>query len=142
MLGVTPSLEDDFAIECDFTAGGIEEYFASGITEDRNVEKVVCEAWKGMGHPGIGPEWTRQRQCLTLGMSKRGGVQYVSIIRAKMAIRLHPLTPNTLGVLVIMAVMPPKAPIVMTALTAGSVVSSNLISMREAHGGWGLDQFC
>jgi hypothetical protein len=34
MSGVSPSAKDDLAIECDFAAGGIEEYFAAGVTED------------------------------------------------------------------------------------------------------------
>ena len=32
MLGVAPSAEDDFTIECDFATGGIEENLASGVT--------------------------------------------------------------------------------------------------------------
>jgi hypothetical protein len=36
MLGVTPPLEDDFAIKSNFANGGIEEYFATGIAEDCN----------------------------------------------------------------------------------------------------------
>ena len=54
MSGVSPSAKDDLAIECDFTAGGVEEYFATGVTEDWNGEKIVCQPWKGMGHSGIG----------------------------------------------------------------------------------------
>jgi hypothetical protein len=42
-----------------------------------------------------------------------------------------------LGELVMMQVMLVNAPIAMTALTAGSVVSSNLISMGGALGGGG-----
>ncbi len=36
MFGVTPPLEDDFAIKSYFTTGGVEEYFATGIIEDCN----------------------------------------------------------------------------------------------------------
>ncbi len=59
------------------------------------------------------------------------------IIKARPAMRTQPLIPNTLGELVMTVVMPVKAPIVMTALTAGSVVSLNLSSMREACGNGG-----
>ncbi len=34
MFGVTPPLEDDFAVKNYFTTGGIEEYFATSIVED------------------------------------------------------------------------------------------------------------
>ncbi len=34
MLGVTPPSEDDFAIKSYFATGGIEEYFATRISED------------------------------------------------------------------------------------------------------------
>ena len=34
MLGVAPPLEDDFAVESYFASGSMEEYLASGITED------------------------------------------------------------------------------------------------------------
>jgi hypothetical protein len=54
MSGVSPSAKDDLAIECDFAAGGVEEYFATGITENWNGEKIVCQTWKGMGHSGVG----------------------------------------------------------------------------------------
>ena len=54
MSGVTPSAKDDLTVECDFAAGGVEEYFATGVTEDWNGEKIVGQTWKGMGHPGIG----------------------------------------------------------------------------------------
>ncbi len=57
------------------------------------------------------------------------------IVRAKPAMRTHPLIPNALGELVMMVVMPAKAPIAMTALTAGSAASSNVSSMGEARGG-------
>jgi hypothetical protein len=37
MLGITPPLEDDFAIKSNFaTLGGIEEYFVTGVAEDSN----------------------------------------------------------------------------------------------------------
>ncbi len=36
MLGVTPPLEDDFAVKSYFATSGIEEYFATGIAEDCN----------------------------------------------------------------------------------------------------------
>jgi hypothetical protein len=61
----------------------------------------------------------------------------VPIIRARPVIRAQPLIPNTLGELLMMQVMPANAPIALTALTAGSVVSSNLSSMGGAHGGGG-----
>ena len=57
---------------------------------------------------------------------------------ARPVIRTQPLIPNALGELVMMRVMPIKAPIAMTALTAGSVASSNLSSMGEAHGTGGV----
>ncbi len=59
------------------------------------------------------------------------------IIKARLAMRTQPLIPNTLGELVMTVEMPAKALILMTALTAGSVVSSNLSSIREAHGNGG-----
>jgi hypothetical protein len=59
-------------------------------------------------------------------------------MKARPAIRTQPLIPNALGELVMMRVMPIKAPIAMTALTAGSVASSNLSSMGEAHGNGGV----
>ncbi len=34
MLGVVPPSEDDFTIESYFASGSMEEYLASGITED------------------------------------------------------------------------------------------------------------
>jgi hypothetical protein len=43
--------------------------------------------------------------------------------------RTQPPIPNTLGALEMMCVMLANAPIAMAALTAGSVVSSNLSSM-------------
>jgi hypothetical protein len=61
----------------------------------------------------------------------------VPIIKARLVLRTQPLISNMLGELVMMVVMPVKAPIAMTALTAGSVVSSNLSSMGEAHGNGG-----
>ncbi len=61
-------------------------------------------------------------------------MQKVLIMKARPAIRTQPLIPNTLGELVMMRVMPVKAPIAMTALTAGSVANSNLSSMGEARG--------
>jgi hypothetical protein len=36
MSGVTPPPKDDFTVKCDFAAGGIEEYFPTGIAEDWN----------------------------------------------------------------------------------------------------------
>jgi hypothetical protein len=36
MFGVTPPLEDDFAIKSYFATSGIEEYFATSIAEDCN----------------------------------------------------------------------------------------------------------
>ncbi len=36
MFGVTPPLEDAFAIKSYFATSGIEEYFATSITEDCN----------------------------------------------------------------------------------------------------------
>ncbi len=36
MFGVTPNLEDDFAIKSYFATGGVEEYFATSIAEDCN----------------------------------------------------------------------------------------------------------
>ena len=59
------------------------------------------------------------------------------IIRARPVIRTQPLIPNTLGELVMMQVMPANALITITALMAGSVASSNLISMRAVLGGGG-----
>ena len=54
MPRVTPTTKDDVAVECDFVAGGVEEHFTTGITEDWNGEKIVCQPWQGMGHMGIG----------------------------------------------------------------------------------------
>jgi hypothetical protein len=34
MFGVTPPLEDDFAVKSYFPTGGVEEYFATSIAED------------------------------------------------------------------------------------------------------------
>jgi hypothetical protein len=66
----------------------------------------------------------------------------VPIIKARLVMRTHPLIPNMLGELVMMVVMPTKAPIAIKTLTAGSVVSLNLSSMGEARsnggGGYGL----
>ncbi len=59
------------------------------------------------------------------------------ITRARPVIRTQPLIPNKLGELVMMQVMPVNALIAMTALTAGSVASLNLISMGGALGGGG-----
>ncbi len=59
--------------------------------------------------------------------------------RARPVIRTQPLIPNMLGELVMMQVMLANAPIAMTALMAGSVVSSTLISMGGAQGGGGGD---
>ncbi len=61
------------------------------------------------------------------------------ITRARPVIRTQLLIPNTLGELVMMQVIPANAPIAMTALMAGSVVSLNLISMGGAQGGGGGD---
>ena len=61
------------------------------------------------------------------------------ITRARPVIRTQPLIPNMLGELVMMQVMPANAPIAMTALMAGSVASSNLISIGGAQGGGGGD---
>jgi hypothetical protein len=61
----------------------------------------------------------------------------VPIIKARPAMRTQPRIPNTLGELVMMVVMPMKAPITMTALAAGSVASSNLSSVGEARGNGG-----
>jgi hypothetical protein len=58
----------------------------------------------------------------------------VPITRVRPVIRTQPLIPNTLGELGMMQVMPPIA---MTALTAGSEASLNLISMGGALGGGG-----
>jgi hypothetical protein len=63
----------------------------------------------------------------------------VLITRARPVIRTQPLIPNTLRELVMMLVMLANAPIAMTALMAGSVASSNLISMGGAQGGGGGD---
>jgi hypothetical protein len=57
---------------------------------------------------------------------------YVPMIRARPAIRTQPLSPNVLGELVMMLVMPVNAPSAMIALTAASVARSNLSSMDEA----------
>ncbi len=59
------------------------------------------------------------------------------ITRARPVIRTQPLIPNTLGELVMMQVMLANALIAMTALKAGSVASTNLISMGGALGGGG-----
>jgi hypothetical protein len=59
-------------------------------------------------------------------------------MKARPAIRTQPLIPNALGELVMMRVMPVKAPIAMAALTAGLVVSLNLSSMGEARGDGGV----
>jgi hypothetical protein len=61
----------------------------------------------------------------------------VPITSARAVIMTQQLIPNTLGELVMMQVMPANAPIAMTALTAGSVASLNLISMGGALGGGG-----
>jgi hypothetical protein len=53
MLGVTPPLEDDFAIKSYFATGGIEEYFATRIAEDCNGKEVVGEAGKAVGLAGV-----------------------------------------------------------------------------------------
>ena len=42
MSGVSPSVQDDLTVECDFATSGVEEYLAAGVAEDRNGEKVVC----------------------------------------------------------------------------------------------------
>jgi hypothetical protein len=63
----------------------------------------------------------------------------VLITRTRPVIRTQPLIPNTLGELVMMQVTLAKAPIAMTALMAGSVASSNLISMGGSQGGGGGD---
>jgi hypothetical protein len=34
VVRVAPPSEDDHAIVCDFTPGGVKEYFASGVTKD------------------------------------------------------------------------------------------------------------
>jgi hypothetical protein len=34
MVRVTPPLEDDRAVVCDFTLGSVKEYFASSIAKD------------------------------------------------------------------------------------------------------------
>ncbi len=60
------------------------------------------------------------------------------ITRARQVIRTQPLISNTFGELVMMQVMLANAPIAMTALTAGSVASLNLISMGRALGGGGV----
>ncbi len=44
ILGVTPLLEDDRAIECDFAAIAMEEHFAPGINQGSNGEEIVHEA--------------------------------------------------------------------------------------------------
>ena len=36
MVRVMPPSEDDRAVVCDFTPGGMKEYFASGIAKDGN----------------------------------------------------------------------------------------------------------
>jgi hypothetical protein len=36
MFGVMPPSEDDFAVKSYFTTSGVEEYFASGVSEDCN----------------------------------------------------------------------------------------------------------
>jgi hypothetical protein len=61
----------------------------------------------------------------------------VPIIKARPATRTQPLIPNMLGELVMTVVMHEQVPNMMTALTAGSVASSNLSSMGEAHGDGG-----
>jgi hypothetical protein len=63
----------------------------------------------------------------------------VLITRARPVIRRQPLIPNILGELVMIRVMLANAPIAMTALMAGSVASSNLISIGGAQGGGGGD---
>ncbi len=44
MTVVAPPLEDHFAVKHDFSTCAMEEYFASGIAEDRDREEVVGEA--------------------------------------------------------------------------------------------------
>jgi hypothetical protein len=61
----------------------------------------------------------------------------VLITRARPVTRTQQLIPKMLGESVMMHVMPANAPSAMTALTAGSVVSSNLSSMGGAIGGGG-----
>ena len=60
------------------------------------------------------------------------------ITSGRQVIRTQPLIPNTLGEFVMMRVMLANAPIAMTALMAGSVASSNLISMGGAQRGGDL----
>jgi hypothetical protein len=54
MPRVTPTAKDDVGVECDFAAGGVEEHFTTGVTEDWNGEKIVRQPWQGMGHTGVG----------------------------------------------------------------------------------------
>ena len=42
MSGVLPSAQNDLTVECDFATGGVEEYLATSVAEDRNGEKIVC----------------------------------------------------------------------------------------------------
>jgi hypothetical protein len=53
MCGVTPPSEDDFTIKNYFATGGVDEYFATSITEDCNGKEVVGEAGKAVGHTGV-----------------------------------------------------------------------------------------
>jgi hypothetical protein len=68
------------------------------------------------------------------------------MIKARTPISMQPLILNTLGESEIMQVIPANAPRAIAVLQAGSVASSNLISMGVVVS-WkgvaqGLDQFC
>jgi hypothetical protein len=45
--------KDHFALKSYFATGGVEEYFATHVTEDCNRKEVVGEAGKAVGHAGI-----------------------------------------------------------------------------------------
>ncbi len=45
VLGVTPPLEDDRAIKCDFAASAMEEHCAPGIDQGGDGEEIFHEAW-------------------------------------------------------------------------------------------------
>ncbi len=36
IFGITPPLEDDFAVKSYFSTGGVEEYFTTSVAEDCN----------------------------------------------------------------------------------------------------------
>jgi hypothetical protein len=47
-LGVAPPSQDCLAVECDFTACFVKEYFAARIAQDGNREEIVDKAGKLM----------------------------------------------------------------------------------------------